>query len=108
MKYRQITLACVSFCQPTMSSSSRAGTRHLVDSRRPNLPLERDKAHEAPASHRQAHDMPQIHPRRNIKCQVVIQALTEVSQAPSAKCQVVIQALTEVSQAPSAKPSFKH
>jgi hypothetical protein len=41
-----------SFCQP----------------RRPNLPSERDKAHEAPDSHRQSHDMPQIHPRRNIKC----------------------------------------
>ena len=41
------TLACAdSFCQPTMSSSSRAAIRHLVDSRLPHLPSERAKGQE--------------------------------------------------------------
>jgi hypothetical protein len=41
------TLACAaSFCQPTMSSSSRAAIRHLVDSRLPHLPPERAKGQE--------------------------------------------------------------
>ena len=41
------TLACAaSFCQPTMSSSSRAAIRHLVASRLTNLPSERAKGQE--------------------------------------------------------------
>jgi hypothetical protein len=53
------TLACaLSFCQPTMSSSSRAAIRHLVDSRLTNLPPERAKGQEGSAEAQSAdHDM---------------------------------------------------
>ena len=53
------TLACaVSFCQPTMSSSSRAAIRHLVASGLPHLPSERAKGQEGSAEAQPAdHDM---------------------------------------------------
>ena len=57
------TLACaVSFCQPTMSSSSRAAVRHLVDSRLPHLPSERAKGQQGSAEAQPLPTSPSVNP----------------------------------------------
>ena len=67
----------VSFCQPTMSSSSRAAIRHLVDSRLPNLPPERSKGQEGsaeaqPVDHDTNYGRPYHHILARFSCHLLL------------------------------------
>ena len=72
------TLACaVSFCQPTMSSSSRAAIRHLVASGLTNLSPERAKGQQGsaeaqPADHDMNYGRPYHHTLARVSCHLLL------------------------------------